>query len=80
MQKGTKKQGLIKQTCLRNQYPRYFNLPIPYWYKVLEYRSMAGIKKIVRTTTEVKYIQSLGSATNTLMATKDVTISATEKA
>jgi hypothetical protein len=41
---------------------------------------MAGIKKIVSTTTEVKYIQSLGSATNTLMATKDVTISATEKA
>jgi hypothetical protein len=27
---------------------------------------MAGIKKIVRTTTVVKYIHSLGSATNTL--------------
>jgi hypothetical protein len=41
---------------------------------------MAGIKKIVSTTTKVKYIQSLGSATNTFIATNEVNIKATEKA
>ncbi len=41
---------------------------------------MAGIKQIVSPTTVLKYIQSLGSATNTLIATNEVNIKATEKA
>jgi hypothetical protein len=41
---------------------------------------MAGINKMVSPITELRYIHSSGFATNTLMATKEVTINATEKA
>jgi hypothetical protein len=41
---------------------------------------MAGSNITVKPTTVLRYIHNLGSATSTLIATKEVIIKATEKA